>query len=740
MSYSKRQLYALGEPLGDSATRVKDGGFGRIYGGGGGGGGGKGGGGAKSVITPVISIGLAIATDGASLALCAAEAVDTAVTVADVASAASDVSCAVCVISDVTNAVSCIPDIPVCTPVCVPSCIPTCAPSPSCMPQGCVPSCTPPVCSPAPSCGPLPSCTPPTPSCGPLPTCNVPNPCAPAPCVPTPCVPSTPVCQTLPCLPCIKCISNAAKVAKIAGQVTGCKTLGDIGKIGALPGQICGIMNLPCTVSNAICNMDCKINCMACQAGTFLCNVGTKISCAVGGLGSCTCLPCGCMGCGSVGAGFYCGTPTSCLPDGCTPSNCLPACTSALCTPDCNAVNECGISCTSCCGTTSLCGCAQIDCQYCTPDCGVTCECCSSCCECCSCCACCSSGIPNVKGLPKGKVGRKPHGTSRGKKSTLNPSAGCSNYNQGCGYLSGLNGSASSSTGTGACLSSSANLLSNTGKGGLGALKQLQQINPNGVVGAGFCMNALQCKMNEYGQGCVGAGLGYACGGSADCCTPKKKKGQQVCCACQCSQKSWDKAFCMKCSSADLSCEKPRMLFSQPQEKHNSLHPLTQVKCSIQGSKSGGLPHKYAAAAPKGHHPEFITGVTGYYACGGGTGQSDDIPAMLHDGDYVMDAETVSALGDGSSKAGHHVLEGFRKQIPHKAGGGSNPVPAKIADGEYVFPAAFVTALGAGDNKRGAEILDGLREKLRAHKRSAPDTKIPPKAKDPIDYIKKGRK
>ena len=31
MSYSRRQLEALGEPLGDSVTRMKDGGFGRIY-------------------------------------------------------------------------------------------------------------------------------------------------------------------------------------------------------------------------------------------------------------------------------------------------------------------------------------------------------------------------------------------------------------------------------------------------------------------------------------------------------------------------------------------------------------------------------------------------------------------------------------------------------------------------------------------------------------------------------------
>lgn len=160
---------------------------------------------------------------------------------------------------------------------------------------------------------------------------------------------------------------------------------------------------------------------------------------------------------------------------------------------------------------------------------------------------------------------------------------------------------------------------------------------------------------------------------------------------------------------------------------------------NMGGLAAGGLPKKYQDAMPKDHNPEFVTGMTGYYACGGGTGQSDDIPAMLHDGDYVMDADVVAALGDGSSKAGREVLEGFRSQIRHSEKAQGNPVPAKIADGEYVFPAGFVTALGGGDNKAGAKILDGLREKLRAHKRSAPTSKIPPKAKSPLDYIKQAK-
>ena len=195
-----------------------------------------------------------------------------------------------------------------------------------------------------------------------------------------------------------------------------------------------------------------------------------------------------------------------------------------------------------------------------------------------------------------------------------------------------------------------------------------------------------------------------------------------------------------KLTTPKFVCDVPEFLYVAKQHTFNNpLKPLRQG-LKVNALATGGLPHKYAAAAPKGHKPEFITGMTGYYACGGGTGQSDDIPAMLHDGDYVMDAETVSALGDGSSKAGHKVLESFREQIPHKKNGGGNPVPAKIADGEYVFPEAFVTALGGGDNKRGAEILDGLRTKLRAHKRGAPLNKIPPKAKDPIEYIKTGSK
>jgi hypothetical protein len=48
---------------------------------------------------------------------------------------------------------------------------------------------------------------------------------------------------------------------------------------------------------------------------------------------------------------------------------------------------------------------------------------------------------------------------------------------------------------------------------------------------------------------------------------------------------------------------------------------------------------------------------------GPGTGRSDSIPAVLSDGEYVMDAETVALLGDGSSKAGAKKLDVMRGNL-----------------------------------------------------------------------------
>ena len=53
---------------------------------------------------------------------------------------------------------------------------------------------------------------------------------------------------------------------------------------------------------------------------------------------------------------------------------------------------------------------------------------------------------------------------------------------------------------------------------------------------------------------------------------------------------------------------------------------------------------------------------------GGGTGRSDEIPAKLSDGEYVIDAETVAMLGDGSGKAGAQRLDEMREKVRQHKG------------------------------------------------------------------------
>ena len=56
------------------------------------------------------------------------------------------------------------------------------------------------------------------------------------------------------------------------------------------------------------------------------------------------------------------------------------------------------------------------------------------------------------------------------------------------------------------------------------------------------------------------------------------------------------------------------------------------------------------------------------FARGSGSGRDDTINARLSDGEYVMDAETVAMLGDGSSKEGARRLDQMREQLRQHKG------------------------------------------------------------------------
>ena len=71
--------------------------------------------------------------------------------------------------------------------------------------------------------------------------------------------------------------------------------------------------------------------------------------------------------------------------------------------------------------------------------------------------------------------------------------------------------------------------------------------------------------------------------------------------------------------------------------------------------------------------------------------------------------------------------------------GQADKINARLSDGEYVMDADVVAALGDGNTEAGARRLDEMREQVRRHKRSAGAKNIPPPAKSPLEYLKKGR-
>lgn len=68
--------------------------------------------------------------------------------------------------------------------------------------------------------------------------------------------------------------------------------------------------------------------------------------------------------------------------------------------------------------------------------------------------------------------------------------------------------------------------------------------------------------------------------------------------------------------------------------------------------------------------------------------------------------------------------------------GQSDDIPAMLADGEFVFPADVVAAIGNGSTKAGSDKLYDMMHGIRAHVRSAKPRDLPPEIKSPLDFLK----
>ena len=151
----------------------------------------------------------------------------------------------------------------------------------------------------------------------------------------------------------------------------------------------------------------------------------------------------------------------------------------------------------------------------------------------------------------------------------------------------------------------------------------------------------------------------------------------------------------------------------QPQEGSDYFNygQQTDINDLLGGGKAPELPFKVGGLAT----PLFAGGGTtrhGRYAGGG-------LNVIHHSGKPRLDFRTGNAVtgpGDGQS----------------------DDIPAMLADGEFVFPADVVAALGNGSTKAGSDKLYDMMHSIRAYHRSAKPKDLPPPAKkSPLDYLKK---
>lgn len=111
-------------------------------------------------------------------------------------------------------------------------------------------------------------------------------------------------------------------------------------------------------------------------------------------------------------------------------------------------------------------------------------------------------------------------------------------------------------------------------------------------------------------------------------------------------------------------------------------------------------------------------------------------PVNMDDGSFVVDARTVSELGNGSSNAGIEHLQklggrpiqgpgdGVSDSIPASIGGRQ---PARVARDEVIFPPQAVRRMGGGNEKRGTQKLYAMMDKAHAARKRAgrgTDTKL----------------
>ena len=112
-------------------------------------------------------------------------------------------------------------------------------------------------------------------------------------------------------------------------------------------------------------------------------------------------------------------------------------------------------------------------------------------------------------------------------------------------------------------------------------------------------------------------------------------------------------------------------------------------------------------------------------------GQFLSSPFFMNDqSKYYMNNDTMYAAEGGIMDAPGYVSG--------PGNGRDDVINARLSDGEYVIDAESVSMLGDGSNAAGAKMLDDMRKKLRMHKgKVLAKGRFSPDAKSPLEYMRR---
>jgi len=100
---------------------------------------------------------------------------------------------------------------------------------------------------------------------------------------------------------------------------------------------------------------------------------------------------------------------------------------------------------------------------------------------------------------------------------------------------------------------------------------------------------------------------------------------------------------------------------------------------------------------------------------------------------YNEGGEVVDHKPQFYSEGGLGTLK--NRYVKGPGDGTSDSVPAMLANGEFVIPADVVSGLGNGSNDSGAKILDEFLKVIRRDKRAASPNELPADSKGPQAYL-----